>query len=272
MAGLCRVGLCMTGLCMAAGLAAGLAGPATAQGIDPPTPAPSATGIATGPGGGKWRGQITPYVWATGLGGSIRPAGTDRGVRIDTSFTDLLRDLDGALFVSGLARRDRLVLLGDLSWSSSSRAGVLPVPPAGLPARARLRQTSATLAGGWRAIEGPGTTVDLLAGARLWRVRGAVSSALGAAASTHSFVDPLVAARVNLRIAPQWSALVHVDVGGFGAGSHRATQVLGTVNHRTDSGITVSAGYRHLEVDYRRGGSRFDLRMGGPILGATWQF
>lgn len=262
----------------AMGVAAGLAGPVAAQNMGPNTGPNMAqntgqnTGRSAAQGAGAWHLQVTPYVWATGLGGDIRPFGTDPAVRIDTSFSELLRDLDGALFVSGLARRGRLVLLGELSWSSSSRAGVVPVPPAGLPAEARLRQTSVTLAGGWRAVARPGATVDLLAGARYWRLRGQVASALGTLSSTRSFTDPIVGARLNLRLAPQWSAILHADAGGFGVGSRLATQVVGTVNYRTARGITLSAGYRHLAVDYRRGSTRFDLRMGGPILGATWQF
>jgi len=83
--------------------------------------------------------QLTAYVWATGAGGSITPFAGAPTIEIDKSFSDLLEDLDVAVFLSGYARRDRFVLLGDLSHSASSRDG--RVPPLGIPAEGRLRQT-----------------------------------------------------------------------------------------------------------------------------------
>ncbi len=123
--------------------------------------------------GPDWRAQVTPYVWGTGLGGDLRPRAGGPTVEIDKSFSDLLGDLDAALFLSGFARRDRFVLMGDLSTSTSSRAGVLPV--LGAPATGRLRQTSLTVTGGWRVADTLDGTLDLLGGVRHWRVNGRVN-------------------------------------------------------------------------------------------------
>lgn len=112
----------------------------------------------------EWSGQATAYVWVTGVGGSITPFAGAPTVEIDKSFSELLEDLDVAFFLSGYVRRDRFVLLGDLSHSSSSKEG--RVPTLGIPAEGRLRQTSLTLAGGYRAVDSPAATVDLLAGGR----------------------------------------------------------------------------------------------------------
>ncbi|MGY6411632.1 MAG: hypothetical protein ACXIUV_11500 [Alkalilacustris sp.] len=224
--------------------------------------------------GADWRAQVTPYIWGTGLGGDLRPLGSAPTVEIDRSLSDLLRDLDAALFVSGFARLDRFVLTGDLSASRSSRAGVLSTPLAGVPASARVRHRSLTVTGGWRVTDTLDGTLDLMAGFRHWSVNGRVNVplvGLGASAS-RSFTDPILAARAHLRFTPEWSALVYGDVGGFGVGSRSTSQVLGTVNYRVGPQVMVSAGYRQLAVDYRSGGSRFDLRMGGPILGATIEF
>ena len=61
-------------------------------------------------------------------------------------------------------------------------------------------------------------------------------------------------------------------MGGFGVGSRATWQLLGTVNYRLADQLTLSAGYRKLSVDYRSGGTRFDMRLGGPIIGATLEF
>ena len=229
--------------------------------------------------GGDWRFQITPYVWGVGLGGDLSLGGFT--VEIDKSFSDVLRDLDGAFFISGFARRDRLVFMGDLSWSSSSRSGVLPAPAPGLPAQGRVRQTSLTLAGGYRVAATPGATIDLLAGLRHWRLNASASAPAvpevgfpGFAASrSASFTDPIVGARLNVELAPGWSTLLYADMGGAGVGSRFTGQLLATVNYQLSEQAWISAGYRHLVVDYRgSGGFRADMRMSGPLIGATWQF
>lgn len=232
-----------------------------------------------------WSGQITPYVWGTGISGTLTPRANLPSFSASRSFSDLLRDLDAAVFVSGFARRDRFVLLGDLSWSSSSRTGGLPaaVPglplPVGTPVRGTLEQTSITLAAGYRALATPDATVDVLAGLRHWNIRSTAALAVPApppfnqtVSRTVSFTDPILAARLNLRIAPGWSAILYGDVGGFGVGSELTAQIVATVNYQVSEHVYVSAGYRHLHVDYRRGGTRVDMNMGGPLLGVTWRF
>ncbi|MGE4430178.1 MAG: hypothetical protein AB7E05_05470 [Sphingobium sp.] len=243
-------------LCMTGGLVAamGLCAPAAAQ--EEP----------------EWSGQVTAYVWATGVGGSITPFGGAPTVETDKSFSDLLEDLDAAFFLSGYVRRDRFVLLGDLSHSSSSKEG--RVPALGIPAEGRLRQTSLTLAGGYRVVDDPKATVDLLAGGRVWWLRGSVRVPLAGVdrSPNLSFVDPIVGARANIGLAPRWSVIAYGDVGGFGAGSKSTSQLLGTINYQASENLYFSAGYRHLHVDHRSGATRVDVVMSGPLLGATWRF
>lgn len=219
----------------------------------------------------RWTAQITPYLWATGVGGTLRPFDGAPTVRIDKSFSELNKDLDGAAFLSGFARRDRLVLVGDASGSSSSRRAVAPP---GVPASGRLRQTSLTLAGGYRVMDEPARTLDLLVGARAWFVRAAVlAPPLNLRLERRvDFVDPILAARLNLRLSPHWSLLTYADFGGFGAGSRFTAQGVATANYQVRDNLHLSAGYRYLHVDYRGDGSRIDVRAGGPLFGVTFQF
>ncbi|MBJ2153312.1 hypothetical protein [Paracoccus sp. IB05] len=218
-----------------------------------------------------WSRQVTPYVWAAGFGGDITPFTGAPTLSFDKGFSDLVDDLDGAFFLSGYARRDRLIFMGDLSWSSSSKSG--HVPP-GLPAEGKLTQRSLTLLAGWRAVQNEAFTLDLLAGARAWSIKSSITVAGGMmqASPGKDFVDPVLAARANIALAPQWSALVYADFGGFGVGSESTSQVLVTVNYEVNDTLWLSVGYRQLNVDYRSGGTEFDMRMGGPLFGATWRF
>lgn len=154
--------------------------------------------------GEAWTGQLTSYAWGSGLGGQLTPFTGGPTLRIDKSFAEVLEDLDGAAFVSAFARRDRLVLLGDLSHARSSKAGRLPP---GLPASGRLRQSSLTLAAGWRVHDDGRLAADLLGGLRRWDLRSEVAvPAAGLARSpSESFTDPLLAARANLSLSPRWS-------------------------------------------------------------------
>ncbi|AGT07936.1 outer membrane beta-barrel protein [Paracoccus aminophilus] len=220
---------------------------------------------------GEWSGQVTPYVWAAGVGGDITPFTGAPSLSFDKSASEILKDVDGAFFLSGYARRDRLVVMGDLSWSSSSKSGAIPP---GLPAEAKLKQRSLTLLTGWRAVTSDDMSLDLLAGARAWKIKGSVDVAGGmlSASPSKDFVDPIVAVRANFKLAPRWSSIFYVDYGGFGAGSDSTSQILATVNYQASDNLWLSVGYRQLNVDYQSGGTKFDVSMAGPLLGATWRF
>ncbi|MFQ3595572.1 MAG: hypothetical protein SNJ63_05615 [Sphingomonadaceae bacterium] len=221
--------------------------------------------------------QLTPYVWAAGIGGTAQPLPGGPTLRVSRSFGDLLDDLDAAFFVTGLARLGVFVTLFDASRSVSSREGLVTPPVPGLPtvpAEGRLAQTSFTLMGGVRAVDLPGISIDLLAGVRAWWIRTRIEApALGVVVSPdESFADPVLGSRLNFRLADGWSILLQGDFGGFGAGSEFTTQVATTLNARVARQIWVSAGYRYLMVDYEGSRSTADLRMAGPLIGATVAF
>jgi hypothetical protein len=220
---------------------------------------------------GRWTGQLTPYAWGSGLGGDLTPFTGAPTVRIDKSFGEVLEDLDGAFFLSGYARRDRLVLLGDLSYASSSKQG--RVPP-GIPAEGSLRQSSLTLAAGWRVYQDERVAFDLLGGLRHWDVSASVAVPLAGVSRSPGvdFTDPLLVARANVTLAPRWSLIGYVDAGGFGVGSEKTTQWLAVVNYASSDRWVFSAGLRHLSVDYRDRGTRVDATLAGPLVGASWRF
>lgn len=218
-----------------------------------------------------WSTQITPYVWASGIDGEITPFSGAPSIAFERSFSDLLEDSDGAFFISGFARRERLVLLGDFSTSSSSKEG--RIPP-GLPAEGELRQRSLTFALGWRAVDRPGMTLDVLGGVRHWNVRSSVAVPLvGISRSPEdSFTDPILALRANIPLGQRWSTLLYVDAGGVGVGSDHTHQFVGTLNFQASERFYLSGGYRRLDVDYASGGTRANVTLDGPLLGVTWRF
>ncbi len=216
-----------------------------------------------------WSGQVTLYGWGAGVTGDFTPIAGGPRLSFEKSLSEVLEDLDGALFVTGLARRGDLVLFGDLTYSASSRSGL--VPP-GIPAAGELTMRSLTLAAGKRFDAGGGTTVDVLGGVRAWDIDGAVISPVLSVAPSASFVDPILALRVNTQLSDRWSVLSYVDVGGFGVGSDFTWQVAVTANYQARDNLYLSAGWRHLAVDYEKGGTVFDGAMSGPVIGVTLTF
>lgn len=261
-------------------LACALLATGAAHAADPAAPAPAVEHEVPAEG---WRFQVTPYGWISGVAGKVRPAHGLPTLRAHLSARDVLDNLDGAVFLHGTARKGRFLLHADASLAVVSQSRLLHLPVVGLPARIRgeVRQTAVSLAAGYSVIASPDLTVDLLAGARGWHIRAAVRAdafiapafAVSAAgASTTSWIDPIVGARIRWQLAPDWSIIAHADLGGFGVGSRLTWQAMATVNYRLTDNIYLSAGYRHLAFDYRRRGRILDTQMSGPILGATYRF
>lgn len=233
-----------------------------------------AAALSLGPvaaGAQDWSGQVTVYGWGAGVTGNLTPFTGAPTLSFDKSLSEVLEDLDGAFFVTGLARRGDLVLFADFTYSASSREGL--VPP-GAPASGEVTIRSLTLAAGQRFDVGGGTTVDAMGGLRAWSLDGQVSVPLAGinVAPTADFVDPILAVRVNTPLADRWSLLGYLDAGGFGVGSDFTYQVAVTANYQMNDNLYLSAGWRHLYVDYSDGGTVFKGAMTGPLLGATWRF
>lgn len=216
-----------------------------------------------------WSGQVTLYGWGAGVGGDFTPLSGAPTLSFDKSLSEVLDDLDAAFFATGLARRGNLVLFGDLTYSSSSRAGIIPP---GLPAAGEVTLKSLTLAAGRRFDAGGGTSVDVLGGLRGWDIDGAVTTPGPSIAPSAGFVDPIVAVRVNTSLTDRWSILSYADIGGFGIGSDLTWQAAVTANWQARDDLWLSFGWRHLAVDYSEGGTVFDGAMSGPLLGLTLQF
>lgn len=219
----------------------------------------------------SWRFQLTPYVWMAGLAGDVRPLENAPTVSTSRSFSSILDDLDGAFFMTGTARQDRWVLFGDISWASLSQASTLPF---GIVANSKLRQRFITAAAGYQVMTTPTQQLDLLAGARTWQIDTDINiPALGIdVAKTKQWVDPIVAARLRSHWAPNWSTLLHADIGGLEMSNKNTWQVVATLNYQFSDTLYLSGGYRHLSVKRDETDSLIDIEMGGPLAGITWRF
>jgi len=244
---------------------------------------PSEEPAAVTDAGPGWALQITPYMWAAGLKGDISPFRRAPTIGVEKSFSDVMDDLNFGGFVNVWARYDRFVLSGDMMYVDTTDSHAfgalpsLPVPPGTIiNGSVDSKQFMATLQGGYRVVATPDFTLDALAGARFWHISNDVTvSALGVSRTygeSFGWVDPVVGLRAFLPLTDKLSLQAQADVGGFGAGSDITWSALATINYTFTDHLSVSAGYKVLDVDYDRGGHVFDTRLSGPVLGLTLRF
>ena len=222
--------------------------------------------------------QITPYVWAAGLEGDVSPFRRVPNVRVEKSFSDILEELNLAGFVNLYGRYGRWVMSGDVMYvnmSDSETVGPLPYVGA-IDAKFDTAQLSATLQGGYRAIDHRKFTLDVLGGARYWHLWNDLEVRTAArrftVKSDYGWTDPLIGMRAHLHINEKVSFLAQGDIGGFGAGSDLTWQALVTANYKFNDRFAVSAGYKGLSVDYDNDGHVFQSTLSGPVLGFTMRF
>ena len=218
-----------------------------------------------------WRFSVMPYVWASGMSGTIRPFTGAPEVSFSRSFSDVLDDLDAAFFLSFGAQKDRFVILGDASRVVTSKQGRLPN---GLPAQGGMKQTTLTLAGGYRAYAEADLMVDVFAGVRSFRLEADVQVAGGAisASPQKNFTDPIIGGRATFLLSPRWSAIFYGDIGGFGVGSDTTVVISALFNYALSEQLFLSGGYRAMNIDYDDAGTKADITLQGPVLGASWRF
>jgi len=214
--------------------------------------------------------QVTPYAWGIGIDGSFKPLrNRPEEIKFREGLSDVLDDLDSAFFLSAFYRNGRFVALGDYSRSRSSRDGRIPLLRP--PVEVQVRQSALTLSAGYRALDGEQAKLDVLAGLRRWDIETRVSTPIRGGLSA-DFTDPILAARTNLQLSERLSLIGYVDAGGFGVGSDVTVQALATLNWRMTDAVFLSAGYRHLHVDYEDDGREIDFSFSGPLLGVSLKF
>lgn len=229
--------------------------------------------------------QVTPYLWAAGLDGRISPFRRAPAIGVEKSFSDVVDGLEVGGFVNLWWRRGRFVFSGDAMYvrtregHASGPLPPLPVPvPPGTVVEGRVdsRQANATLQAGYRVVDAGDRSLDLLAGVRAWQLSNDVTvSALGQSrryGERFEWVDPVLGVRAFQRLSGDWSVQGQLDAGGFGIGADSTWSALATVNYVTSGRVSVSAGYKLLDVDYDHGGHVYDVRLKGPVFGVTYRF
>jgi hypothetical protein len=236
-----------------------------------PTPSPASAAPA------GWQIEVTSYGWFPSFRGDTATLPPLPAAHVDLGFGDILSKLDGALMGIVWARRDRLILWGDLMYSKLSVDERFSTPVS-----TSLALSSSTLVAsgglGWTVVDGPVWDLDLMAGARVYRVKTDARLSLPGYGITRSggtdevWADPMLGARAGVRLAERWYLTSWAFVGGFDVGSKVSWDAFGGVGWKFDDRYTLLVGYRGLGVDHERGGYVYDVVQQGPIVGVKAHF
>jgi opacity protein-like surface antigen len=222
--------------------------------------------------------RITPFFWAAGLNGTV---GTRRNlptVDVDIAFRDILRNLDFAAMLAGEYRNGAWGFLADLTYVAISverDRDLAPRAPGYTSAALTSKTFTATATGFYRFYDNGTFTADVLAGARVWSISTDLDLELAgvlpiSAGSTQTWIDPVGGVRMHAKLGNGFGLSAYGDIG---AGSSRLTwQLRATLDYAFNENWSASIGYRHLAVDYRRGGFVYDTSMSGPIAGVSYRF
>jgi hypothetical protein len=245
------------------------AGPATAADLyvveEPLTPITESGGFED-----RWQVSGAIYLFAPSLEGTIGVGGLPT-VDVDASFSDILQYLDFAFMAVGEVRRDRFGIFGDILYTKLS--GGTDILGGLATASLTNQMIIGTLMGEYRVAEWGNTTVDLMAGARIWGVTNELSiSGLGSVSDDQYWVDPMIGVKGRIQGASPWYLTGWAMIGGFGVSSDVDWDLFGGIGYEISDRIALVGGYRGVGVDYSDDGFVFDVIEHGPIFGAIFRF
>jgi len=249
-------------------VALAFAGPASAADlytVEEPVPA------ITEPGGfeARWQVATAVYLFAPSLEGTVGVGGLPT-VDVDAKFTDILDYLDFAFMAVAEVRRDRIGFFGDLLYTKlSGGTDILD----GLASASLTNQLIiGTLMGEYRVADWGKSSVDLMAGARVWGVTNDVTIGPLSGSDDQWWVDPMIGVKGRAQGASRWYLTGWAMIGGFGVSSDIDWDLFGGIGYEISDRISLVGGYRGVGVDYSSDGFVFDVIEHGPILGGVFRF
>ncbi|UOM33629.1 hypothetical protein [Acuticoccus sp. I52.16.1] len=222
----------------------------------------------------RWEVKGGAYLWAAGLDGNMGVRGLGP---FDThlSFFDILEDLEFTVMAAGEARYDRFGLFADFIYMNLTQA---ETDLAGfIDANAGINMVAATAMGEFRVVEQGGSSIDVMAGARLWRVGGSVRLVGPGGGSVREadnevWVDPMIGVKGRWKSATPFYATGWGMIGGFGIASDIDWDVMGAIGYEFNEHVSLLAGYRAAGVDYSNGGFSIDSIIHGPLVSGILRF
>lgn len=194
-----------------------------------------------------WQLEITPYVWFTGITGTMTAGGETTS--IGATFSDILNSLDFGLMGLFQVRKGRLGFGFDGMYARLTKDGTASGPVASDVHAEIVTQLYSFLVS-YRVLEGR-IPLDIGAGARVMPMSATLELTSGTfagaqASGGNTAVDGFVGARVSVPVAGRWGLEGYADVGA--GDSKLSWQVLGGLKVRLSGTVSLKFGYRYLSI------------------------
>jgi hypothetical protein len=229
-----------------------------------------------------WRFEITPYLWAPGIRGTL---GLDNGLAKSADFTtsNVLGDLKSGGMIAAEAHYGKWGVMGDLVSATLQKSGNVPVAtpygPDTVGDKVTLQQTILTGAATYTVANTKDAYVDALLGVRAIYATATLSANLTGTplsetvSKTTSTADPIIGAKGRYRIAEStWYIPFYGDIGSGGGTTNLTWQAMAGVGKTFGSLIDASFTYRALYYDMKDGGVLQKTTMLGPQIAVTFKF
>lgn len=222
----------------------------------------------------SWSVSVSPYIWASGIRGKVGQFGQPPA-RLNSSFSDVMSELDLAFMGAVEARHGRFSLLGDVMYSQLSADGSTDYGILSRSVEVKSKSFSGFFGAGYTVLESDNGHLDVIGGGRLWHASTEIAlkgGALGGRSRTDSatWVDAVAGLRGQYALNEHWYL---TGWGVIGAGQAKldwdATAALG---YQFKSNLSAMLGYRALGVNFNRNGFVYNVIQQGPILGFAYRF
>jgi len=228
--------------------------------------------------GDTWHFQIATYAWLSGQKGTLATQPGLPAAEVDLDFyDDILGNINGSFALIGEARKGRVGVVTDVSYSDIEDDEATPGPLfTALTSRTKTWIVSA--AGFYRLIEQDRAFLDGLAGLRYWSVDSSLKLGAGIlparkSSNREDWVDPIIGLKGLLPLdASNFFVSGALVVGGFGVGSDFMWDGLLNLGYQWTPTFSTTVGYRYLDVETDEDDFLYDVYQDGPVLGFSWRF
>lgn len=227
-----------------------------------------------GEGAGRpLRMDFTIYTWLSSLRSEVTTDYLESSN--EANFGDILEALDFANFAHLEVKKGNWGLFSEFDFIKMSNDGEFRAPrrdwPFKIHADGVMKETMIEL-GAMRSFEGRRLSLDALLGGRYFRLESDLNVGRIESNINKDWVDPLVGARLRLRLSDKWHASLRGDLAGFGAGSELTTNIVGAIACDISERYALGFGYRYLDIDQESDTAQVSTTTYGPIVGVTIRF
>lgn len=222
----------------------------------------------------EWRVSASPYVWASGISGKVGQFG-QQPARLNSSFSDIVSELDLAFMGAVEARYKRFSVVGDVMYSQLSGGGNTQYGLLSRKADIKSKSFSGFLGAGYTVLESDRGHLDVIGGGRLWRASTTIALKGGvigdrSRSDSATWIDAVAGLRGQYALSEHWYL---TGWGVVGAGQAKLDwDATAAIGYQFKSNLSAVLGYRALGVNYNRNGFVYNVVQQGPIVGLAYQF